>query len=184
MPVYIALLRGINVSGQKMIKMVELAKLFASLGFEQVTTYIQSGNVVFRSKKMATKTLQKNIEEQIHKQFGFEVSVIILEQEDLRKCIKKNPFLGSKDEDVSRLYVTFCALEPDQIRVKALNESDYLPDEFQIIKNVIYLRCPNGYGRTKLSNNFFESKFKIRATTRNGKTVNELLRIAEDMSVK
>jgi uncharacterized protein (DUF1697 family) len=184
MPTYIALLRGINVSGQKMIKMTELAKLFTSLGFEQVTTYIQSGNVVFRSKKMATKTLQNNIEEQIHKKFGFEVSVIVLEQEDLRKCIQKNSFLGSKDEDVGRLYVTFCALEPDQTHVKALNQSDYLPDEFHVLGSVVYLRCPNGYGRTKFSNNFFESKFKVRATTRNWKTVNELLSIAEDSSLK
>lgn len=183
MQIYISILRGINVSGHKMIKMEELTSLFKSLDFKNVKTYIQSGNVVFQAIETDVHKLAKRIEEKISERFGFEVPVLVKGKKELEAVLQNNPFAKSKDKDVLKLHVTFLSHEPDKSYIDKINQLQYLPDEFVIEGSVIYLYCPNGYGNTKLNNNFFESKLKVTATTRNWKTVNELVNMANMLSV-
>jgi uncharacterized protein (DUF1697 family) len=175
MHTYISILRGINVSGQKKIIMTDLLKLYEDLGFIDVKTYIQSGNVVFNStKKVSNALLVKQIESKINEIYGFQVPVIIRTADDLAKIIASNPF---KTESTENLYVTFLSNLPNSNHLEKLTELNYLPDEFIVIEKDIYLNV-SSYGTTKLSNSFFENKLKVTATTRNWNTVNKLLAIA------
>lgn len=179
MNTYIALLRGINVSGQKMIKMAALTELFNALKFTNVKTYIQSGNVVFQDKGKDTGALEKKIIKAIKETFGFDVPVLVLNAGMLPAILKSNPYMKKKDTDTDKLYLTFFNGSYDKKTLDTIAAVDYKGDEFIVKDQVIYLHLPNNYGNTKLNNNFFESKLKITATTRNWKTMNELLRMAE-----
>ncbi|QMU30927.1 DUF1697 domain-containing protein [Adhaeribacter radiodurans] len=182
MQTYIALLRGINVSGQKMMKMPELLALFQSLNLKNVKTYVQSGNVVFQTEKQGATNLEEQIARAITEKFQFSVPVLVKDQTEWERVLQNNPFIINQDEDTSKLHVTLLASEPTPDRVAKINPALYLPDEFRIVKNTIYLSCPNGYGRTKLHNNFFESKLKVNATTRNWKTMQALMNLVESIN--
>ena len=177
MNTYIAILRGINVSSKNMIKMPALTKTFESLGFKDVKTYVQSGNVIFRSEFTNMKDLEKQICEQIDKDFGSKIPVIILEQDYITGIQKNNPFLNRQNIDLTKLHVTFLSEEPKEENISKIDASKYMPDEFLFGSKAIYLYCPEGYGKTKLNNNFFENKLKVTATTRNWNTVNKLVEL-------
>ena len=174
MPTYISILRGINVSGQKKILMSDLKALYESLGFKNVVTYIQSGNVIFQFKKETDAKLSQMIEAAISKKYQFDVPVIIRSLEEVEKIIAWNPFLNKKNTVIERLHVTFLAEIPSK------EKFSFPPDEFIIAGKEVFLHTPNGYGNTKLSNNFFENKLKVKATTRNWKTVNKLEELAKN----
>lgn len=176
MTTYISILRGINVSGQRLIKMDVLKKLYESLNFETIQTYVQSGNVIFSSKENEPKKLEKIISSKIKSEFGFDVPVIVLSVRTLEKIIEDNLFI--KDKDISFLHVTFLADKVTQFDKESITEKKLPNEEIRFAPNAIYLYCPDGYGRTKLNNNFLESKLKVTATTRNWKTTTELLRLA------
>ncbi len=178
METYIAILRGINVSGHKMIKMADLKISLSELGFTHIQTYIQSGNLVFSHKKSDQRILAQQIEDKILKGFGFDVPVIVRKLDEFKKVAENNAFVNERNEEVSYLHVTFLAEKPEKDSVDKLAGINYPPDEFIIAGDVVYLFCPNGYGNTKLSNTFFEKKLKTPATTRNWKTVNKLIEIA------
>ena len=169
MPTNISMLRGINVSGQKIIKMEALKNLYASLNFKNVKTYIQSGNVIFECRETSPEILKKKIENKIKEKFGFDVVVFIRTKKELQKIIENNPF---KNED--GLYVTFLTSVPSFVPTEEINKIKSSSEKFVVSGKEIYFFCPNGYGKTKLSNNFFEKKLKVSATTRNWKTVNVL----------
>jgi len=176
---YVSLLRGINVSGQKIIKMDALKELYESLHFECVRTYIQSGNIVFQFKKSKNKYLVEKISSRMRIHFGFEVPVIVLEADELKDIIERNPFKADKIKDISYLHVTFLASEPEQFNYDLINKVKSPGEEISLIGSAVYLYCPNGYGRTKLTNTFLENRLKVGATTRNWKTTLELLNIAQ-----
>jgi uncharacterized protein (DUF1697 family) len=176
---FIALLRGINVSGQKKIKMPDLKILFENLSFKKVETYIQSGNVLFFSDSNNKKTIREKIERKIKDQFGYQVQVIIKTPDELSYVRNKNPFLQDKRKDVERIYFTFLSEKPSAANIKKLKEVDYLPEEYIIDGDIVYLFSPNGYGKAKMNNNFFEKKLNVSATTRNFKTVQTLFTLSE-----
>lgn len=181
MAAYISLLRGINVSGRKKIKMEYLKMLYKSLKFKDVTTYIQSGNVVFQCQDSPPLLLAKKIENKIKERLGFDVPVFILTKNELQKIIENSPF---EKEDASKLYITFLS---DSVYKEYLDKINTVKDKsetFFVSKKVVYLFLPNGYGRTKLSNNFFEKIFNMPGTTRNWKTVNTLLDMAKKFDRK
>lgn len=173
------MIRGINI-GAKKVKMKKLKELYVSLDFKDVKTYIQSGNVVFKSQYLDLSYLRELIENKIGKVFGFDVKVLIRTNNDLKKVIEENPF---KKEDFKHLYITFLSDVPSKNLIKNLNRNLEVnmknkSDKFYISKKEIYLFLPEGYGRTKLNNNFFEKKLGIFATTRNLRSVNKLFDIA------
>jgi uncharacterized protein (DUF1697 family) len=175
---FIALLRGINVSGQKQIKMPDLKALFEDIGLQDVETYIQSGNVKFSAKEKSNQKLEAKISSGIIKKFGFDVQVIVITPEEIKYVLKNNPFIKKK-KDIEKLFVTFLASNPSIENIKKLNAIDYSPEEYIIDGRYIYLFVPNGYGKAKLNNNFFENKLKVFGTTRNLKTIKALLELSE-----
>lgn len=176
---FIALLRGINVSGQKKIRMSDLKSLFEDLDFTNVQTYIQSGNVMFESKTDDIKSLEVKIANGIKQKFGFDVKVIVKTCAELKYILNNNPFLKKQKANTDWVYVTFLSEEPSSISIKNLKEVIYKPEEYFIDSKTIYVLLPNGYGRAKLNNIFFENKLKVFATTRNWKTVNELFELSK-----
>lgn len=171
MNTYISLLRGINLGGHKKIKMGELKNLYEGLELADVETYVQSGNVVFQSKEADAAKVAGLIEAQIEQTLGYAVTVFMRRPADFQRLLDKNPFA---DEDPGKLHVTFLYREPSAEDVANLNINHDEGEDFVISGREIFLFCPNGYGRTKLSNNAFERKLKVPATTRNWKTVNAL----------
>ena len=179
MATFISILRGINVSGQKKILMADLKALYETLNFKNVQTYIQSGNVVFDSMQEDNNiALAKIIEEAIEKAYKFQVPVLVKQADDLINTIKNNPFVEEAGIDPSRVAVTFLESRPKSENLKKLEGVDYPPDRFLIDGLNIYIHCPKSYGNSKLSNNFFESKLRVKATTRNWKTINKIVEIS------
>lgn len=177
MQTYISILRGINVSGQKPVRMADLKSLYESLGFGNVETYVQSGNVVFDSEEIDSEILTKSIEGQIEKTFEFAVPVLVHSADDFLRVIKNHPF---KEEEPVRVLVTFLYQHPEQSKLDDLSRYEDKVDKFAIGEQEIFLFCPGGYGKTKLSNTFFEKKLSVIATTRNWKTVNALYQMASE----
>ena len=179
MAIYISLLRGINVSGQKTIKMDALKKIYEELNFRNVQTYIQSGNVIFQDSDSDCIDLEQKISNRIKGYFGFNIPVIVLNIERLKALIKNNPYIAEGSKEISHLYVTILTSHSEGPDIQGISQNNSSEDEFTLTDEAVYLYCPNGYGKTKLTNTFFEKKLKVSATTRNWKTTLELLNIAE-----
>ena len=177
MQTYISMLRGINVSGQKKIRMADLKSLYESLGLANVQTYVQSGNVIFDSSEQDATKLRKAIEIQIEVTFGFSVPVLMRSADDFQRVIESHPFA---QEDPARALVTFLYGRPNQSKWDDLRLYKDKVDQFVSGEQEIFLYCPGGYGKTKLSNTFFEKKLDVIATTRNWKTVNALYQMASE----
>ena len=175
MPAYIAMLRGINVTGHNPIKMEQLRGLCDRLGFQKVETYVQSGNIVFQAKTENPAFLSKRISESVLDSFGFETPVIVRTSNEMENVVADNPFLKEKDVDLSKLHVTFLRETAQKSSLKTLEKLATNQDRFHPASRVIYLYCPKGYGRTKLSNNAIEKALSVTATTRNWRTTNTLL---------
>ena len=176
---HISILRGINVGGKKKILMADLKALYQQLGFSNVLTYIQSGNVLFDTeKKESNKKLGEKIKQAIFDKYEFDVPVLVRSFDDIQNTISTNPFLKDKNIDKTKLHVTFLADIPEAINLQKLNDINHPPDEFKVIGKNIFIHCPNGYARTKLTNTFFEKKLKMPATSRNWKTINKLYDLA------
>lgn len=177
MPTYISLLRAINVSGKNKIIMAELQHLYISLQCKNVTTYIQSGNIIFTHPSLNKEQLQTIITGAINKKFHLKIQGIIITIEELNQIIRESPF---KKEDQTKVYVTILQTTPSEI----ISEENLIniksPTEKIIIKNHhIYLFCPDGYGKTKLTPKFFEKKLNTTTTTRNWNTITTLYQLAK-----
>lgn len=178
MNTYISLLRGINVSGKNSIKMDALKTSFAQLGFQDIKTYIQSGNIVFRYKKEDSQELAGRIKEQIQNDFSFDVPVQVFSFDKFKQLVAGNPFVKDSSKDSSFMHVTLLAATPENSDISAIESKKAAGEEVIVWGDAVYLYCPNGYGRTKLNNNFLESKLKVSATTRNWKTTLKMLEMA------
>jgi uncharacterized protein (DUF1697 family) len=170
---YVALLRGINVSGRNKIPMAELRTLFETLKCEDVVTYIQSGNVVFSSLAKPVK-VANDIAAGIKREFGFEIPVVVRTRAELAKVAASNPYLVT-GADESKLHVTFLAEKPTAAAIATLDHDRGPPDEFTVAGREIFMLLPNGMGRTKLTIDYFEKRLGTRGTARNWNTVNKLL---------
>ncbi len=178
MTVLITMLRGINVSGQKKIKMEDLRTLYESLGFEKVQIYIQSGNVIFQTSQTNISEIPTKISEKINHAFGYTVTIILRTRNELENIVKRNPFV---DKDLSKVHVSFLSDNQFNYSEEELLKVRTGDEEFQILDKEIYLFLPHGSGRTKLTNNFFERKLGSKATTRNWKTINKIIDISKSI---
>jgi uncharacterized protein (DUF1697 family) len=181
MKTYIAILRGINVSGHNIIKMDALKALFEKLGFQQVKTYVQSGNIVFKGNEENADALANKISSRIKKEIGYDVPVIVLTSDTLRQITAENPFPGQPGKDDSYFHVTFLSEKPTQADIEAIQAKKQGEEELAFTGRAVYLYCPLGYGKSKLTNNLIEAKLKVGATTRNWRTTLKLLEMAESL---
>ena len=177
---YIALLRGINVSGHKKIIMADLRVLLDALGYNNVITYIQSGNVIFKSNETNVAILQNQIHEAILESYNFEVEVLVKKRNDLEKIVDQNPYTDTKDLEENKIYFVLLKEIPEIELVRKLKNIEFENEQFIVSNECIYLRCGLGAGKAKCNNNFLESTLKISATSRNYRTVQKLLELSKD----
>ena len=175
MKTYIALIRGINVGGHKKVPMAMLRNLLSNAGFEDVKTYIQSGNVVFKSSVKNSNTIAIIIQKEIESQFGFLVPVIIKTKEELQEIFNSCVF---SEEKKSKSYFILLNKIPNANLVKEVETITFENEEFSIVNNCLYFYSSVGYGRTKFNMNNFEKKLNVKATSRNYNTINKLLALA------
>jgi uncharacterized protein (DUF1697 family) len=168
MQTYIAILRGINVGGKNKIPMADLKSVLAKEGLEKIQTYIQSGNVVFQEEEINPAKLAERIGSLIHNNWGYLVPVIVLTAQQLSEILSANPFTANKE--IALLHITFLDEVPEMHLIENMSRILDAPNEFQIGSKAVYLYCPHGYSKSKLTNNFIEKKLKVTATTRNLKT--------------
>jgi uncharacterized protein (DUF1697 family) len=174
----VALLRGINVGGHKIIKMDHLRKAFEGLGFTDVATYVQSGNVVFKSPAKISGDLARKIEDMLLRRLSMSVPVIVRTADEMSEAAASNPFLRQIGIDADKLHVTFLSQTPQRTAMNGLDAIAAGADQFRCRGKEIYLYCPNGFAGTKLSITTFEKVLGVRATTRNWNTVNKLQEMA------
>ena len=170
---YVALLRAVNVA-KRSLSVEAMRSVFEGLGFEDVATYLQTGNVRFASK-LAKDRASDAIESAILEEAGLHVRALLRTATELKEIVDANP-LVTRASDPKTLHVTF--FEGSVDGDLGLERTGFLPDEFAVFDREVYLFCPGGYGRTKLNNAFFERRSKMVATTRNWRTVSELSRMA------
>ena len=180
MPIYISMLRGINVGAHKRIKMDRLRTSFENLGFEQVKTYIQSGNVIFKTNRISTPVLSRRIEEKLLADFGFPVSVISRTVEEMAGTIQNNPFLKDRSIDPEKFHVTFLSGVPAPSSLEKLKTLAIAPEQFRCVGKEMYLYLPNGAGKSILMKNPLDRALSVVTTTRNWRTVNALHQMCQD----
>lgn len=178
--VYIALLRGINVSGQKLIKMAALRQELAGPALQDLRTYIQSGNLVFRSDRPAPE-LVPHIRARILAAFGFNVPTLVLPLAELQAILARSPLSLPEDADEKRLYFTLLEGEPTAKAVEKLYALAPPNEHIRVQGQVAYLYYPDGYGRAKINNNVVEKTLGLTGTTRNLRTLRKLVNLAGEL---
>lgn len=180
MTTHLALLRGINVSGHNMIKMEALKAMLEKIGFTNVRTYVQSGNVFVDTEEENASKVGFIIKQEIFKVFGHEVPTIIIAKEDLELCFKNNPFLKEKEADTKKLYVAFVSIALKSENINDLKISQFKPDEASIDENKIFIKYAVGAGKTRFDQKYIEKKLNVTATIRNWNTVTNLLNMYDE----
>ena len=179
MTTYVSLLRGINVSGQKLIKMDQLRELYESLGFGHVRSYIQSGNVIFTDVNRDEKAVIERISAAIEEGFGHQVTVFLRTAEEMQRVLEDNPFLKKADLDPKKFHVMFLAEPPGEVVWEEINAAKTGDEDVASNGRELYIYLPHGSARTKLTNVLFERKLKMPATTRNWRTATILTDMAQ-----
>lgn len=172
------MLRGVNVGGKGRVKMEDLRRTFEAMDFTEVTTYIQSGNVIFSTPDDSAAGLRAMIETRLLSALSLDTTVILRDGDELAALVDSNPFIESEGDAsvMKKLHMTFFADTPVTQDV-SLDGIDIGRDEFVLRGREVYLNCPDGYGRSKLTNSLWEKRCRVRATTRNWRSVVALARL-------
>lgn len=173
---HIIFLRGINVSGKNSIKMQDLRSLLTDAGFEEVMSYIQSGNIIL-SSPLPTKEVKSAIHQLIQEKLGLDLEVFVVTGEELHQVLLNNPFQAGHEPN--RLFITFLSDQPSIDLINKLQEKDHGQEEFQLINNMLYFYLPQGMAKSKMNNNYFEKALKVKATGRNLNTVQKLISLVQ-----
>ena len=181
MAVIVSMLRGVNVGGHNMVKMEALRALYESIGLRDPQTYVQSGNVVFRTDVRNVAAVATKIEDAIERSFGFRTPVVVRTSSELRDVIAGNPFARRRGIDPRKLLVTFLASHPSAEAREQVLQIKTEPEELHIDGREVYMYFPNGLARPKLSWVAVEKKLRTPGTGRNWNSVTKLLEIAEKL---
>ena len=181
MAVIISMLRGVNVGGHNKVKMEALRALYESLKLRDAQTYVQSGNVVFRTDERDMARLAKRIEDGIERKFGFRPSVILRTAAEMREVVAKNPFGKRRGIEPGKLVVSFLASDPGEEGREKVRQMKCDPEELRIEGREMYVYFPNGMGRSKLSLVRLEKTLKTPGTARNWNSVTKMLEMAEKL---
>jgi uncharacterized protein (DUF1697 family) len=177
--VYVALLRGINVGGKNKVPMSELRRLFEEARCRDVQTYIQSGNVIFRAAGTDAARSPDAVSAAIFERRGVRAPIQLRSHAELRRIVTSNPYVAAR-ADTKLLHVAFLSTRPAKAKVGSLDPERSPPDEFTVRGCEVYLHCPNGIARTKLTNDYFDSALGTTSTMRNWRTVLKLLELTSE----
>ena len=178
---FISFLRGVNMTGHNSMKMADLTSLCTDLGFRDVKTYIQSGNLIFSSDETEEK-VRARLEKGITDKFSYNISAMIRTPDEIVALSLTNPYLAEDNFDAAKMAVIFLHEAVGSEQKGKVNSVSYPPDKFHIDGREIYIYCPNGFGRTKLYTNFFENRMGVTGTARNWKTITTIHNIASGVS--
>ena len=181
MAVIISMLRGVNVGGHNKIKMEALRALYESMKLRDAQTYVQSGNVIFRTDERDIPRLAKRIEDGIERNFGFRPNVILRTGAEMREVVARNPFAKRRGIEPSKLLVSFLASDPGEEAREKVRQMKCDPEELRIEGRELYIYFPNGIGRSKLSLGVLEKTLKTPGTGRNWNSVTKVLEMAEKL---
>ena len=170
---FVALFRGVNVGGKNILPMKELIELFIQADCRDVSNYIQSGNILFSANEQKAEEAKITIPTNIAERYGFKISLVLRTRQQLTAAISDNPFLQESVPEQD-LHLYFLADHPKAEALQTLDPDRCPPDRFTVRGREIYLLLPNGMARTKLTNNYFDTKLKTISTARNWKTVLKL----------
>jgi uncharacterized protein (DUF1697 family) len=184
MPVLISMLRGVNVGGHNKIKMEALRALYESLKFEDPRTYVQSGNVIFRSKEKNSAALAKKIQNAVERTFGFYPAVILRTPDELRRAIAATPFAAARNLEPGKILVTFLAGDPGPEAQTTLLSLKAYPEELHLKGRELFIYFPNGAGKSKLPWSSVEKLLGTTGTARNWNSVTKMLAIAEELEAE
>ena len=184
MAVLISMLRGVNVSPQNRIKMDELRAVYASLKLEDARTYVQSGNVVFRTNEINYPQLAKKIQIAIQKKVGCSPDVVLRTRKELENVVDANPFPDQTKVEPGKVLVTFLAADPPREASANLDKFNDTPEKLHLHGRELYIYFPNGAGRSKLPWSSVDKLHKVTGTARNWNSVQAMLKIAEEMEAE
>ena len=174
---HISFLRGINVGGHKKIKMAELKTVYTSLGFQNVRTLLQTGNVIFDSEKADTRSLSEQIRAAIEQHFELDTEVIMRSPDQMQAILQDHPFSKAQLDEPGKISIVFLAQTPSEQAYEQLIQAHSGPETIHPHGEELYIFYENGKGRSKLTNNFIENKLKVAGTSRNWNTVNKIIGI-------
>jgi uncharacterized protein (DUF1697 family) len=166
----VAFLRAINLGPRNRVPMKELRELLESRGLGDVSTYVQSGNVVFTAPSRGAAALAGSLEQAVADAFGVKASVLVRTQAELKKIAAGHPF-GKDEREPTRLHVLFLRDKPTNAKIGKLEDDRFLPDRFAVEGREVFLHYPNGQGRSKLTIDYFERRLETVGTARNWRTV-------------
>lgn len=181
MPVLISMLRGVNLGSHHRIKMEDLRALYESLHLEGPRTYVQSGNVIFRTKEKNAAKLAEKIQASIEREFGFRPEVILRTLDELKQSLAANPFLNRRDIEPSKLLITFLAAEPAAEAQATIRDLKVRREELHLIGRELYIYFPDGIGKSKVPWSSVEKLLNVTGTARNLNSVTKMLEIAEQL---
>jgi uncharacterized protein (DUF1697 family) len=179
MPTCVSLFRGINVGGHHKVRMDELKALHEGLGFKEVVTYIQSGNVVFTSDEGDVAQLTRQIEDGFAQKFGFQVKVMVRTAAELEKIVANNPFQIQPMKEVKRILVLLLETRLESVALEEFQKRYDGPEELYLIDQEIYIYYPDGMGRSKLASPLLEKMLKTAGTGRNWNTILQLQKLSQ-----
>ena len=174
---YIVLLKGINVGGHKKVPMADLRELLSKLRFNDVKTYIQSGNVILKSTEKNVQKVESTIRDALLNHFGFEVNVLAKTPKDLQRIFNGSPF---SDEQKMKSYFMMLHKTPPTDLVKIASEKQYEGEDYFINNDCIYYFCAKGFGKSKFNANLFERKLETFITARNYNTMVKLIALSSE----
>ncbi|HYM74394.1 MAG TPA: DUF1697 domain-containing protein [Candidatus Dormibacteraeota bacterium] len=184
MAVLISMLRGVNVGPHNRIKMDELRVVYESLKLEDPRTYIQSGNIIFRTREKKTAQLALKIQSAIEKKFKCRPDVILRTTEELREAIAASPFADRPNLEPGKILVTFLSAEPPREAHDSLSSLKKFPEEVHLKGRELYIYFPNGAGKSKLPWSSVEKLLKVTGTARNWNSVTRMMEMAEEMEME
>lgn len=170
---FIIFLKGINVGGNNIIRMQELKKVLSENGFENITTIIQSGNIILSSEKSRSE-IREIVHQLIQANFNLDIPVIVTNKVEIESSLEKFPFYD-QSSDESQLHITFLEREVDSDEWDKKFSKILSEETYKLSNSILYLYTPNGYHKSKLNASSIASKLKINATNRNLKTLKKVL---------
>ena len=182
MTAFVSLFRGINVGGNRIVKMPDLKAVHESLGLQNVVTYIQSGNVIFTSDTTDTLQLERDIEKAFSNKFGFHSHTVVRSLSDIQSLIASTPFQNQPDKETKWIAVLFLSTQPANNALEEIRKAYSGPEEILISGKEVYLYYPEGVGRSKLTSALLDKKLQTNGTARNWNTVLKLRELAESPS--
>ena len=177
MTTFVAFLRAINLAGRRKVPMADLRAVLADAGYGDVTTHLQTGNVVLQSNLRSAKTIARDLEAALGTAFDFDIDVMVRTAGETAKIVQGNPFVR-RGVDPSTLAVGFLKARPAAAASRRLDGADFAPEEFALSRSELYLRYPNGLGRAKMSGAYLERALATPATLRNWSVVTKLAELS------